>query len=71
MTKFVKEDRYIVLKKSNLVFLTESQRVVLDEICRTHANTRKGFGRPPLECVIVESDWPEYVQVWKSIEERS
>ena len=29
------------------------------------------IGRPPLGCVVVESDWPEYEPTWRAIEARA
>ena len=31
---------------------------------------RTGIGKPPLDCVVVEADWPEYEPTWKAIEAR-
>lgn len=61
MTAFVKEDRYAVIKRKHL---TDAQIKALDDLLRT-------FDLPPIECVVVEADWPEYQTVWDSIKERS
>ncbi len=55
-TKFVREDRYIVIKHSDL---TDAE---LDHI--------DAFGFPQREAVVVEADWPEYEAVWGMIEAR-
>jgi hypothetical protein len=31
---------------------------------------RKAKGKQPLECMVVEADWPEYEPTYKAIEER-
>lgn len=56
MTKFVREERYIVLKIKDL---TE------DEIVNLYS-----YSHAEVEGVVVESDWPEYETVWKMIEDR-
>ena len=56
--KFEREDRYAVFKFSDM---DEAQmRILQDTICRL----------PRRECVVVESDWPEYGPVWQMIEDR-
>jgi hypothetical protein len=58
--EFKREVRYIVIKLKDI-----------DE------NTRRQLGNfmedleiPSRDCVVVESDWPEYEPVWKMIEDR-
>ncbi|MDP2346759.1 MAG: hypothetical protein Q8N34_03430 [Gammaproteobacteria bacterium] len=31
---------------------------------------RNGRGKKPLQCVVIESDWPEYEPVWQLLEQR-
>lgn len=66
---FEREERYIVLKKTDLnkALPTDLWRN-LEEICDT-VNYFRGL-KGPLECVVVEKDWPEYEVVWKLIEDR-
>lgn len=54
---FVREDRYIVIKHSDL---TDAE---LDHI--------DAFGFRQRDAVVVEADWPEYEQVWQMIEARA
>lgn len=57
--KFEREERYAVFKFSDM---DEAQmRILQDTICRL----------PRRECVVVESDWPEYEPTWKAIEKRA
>jgi hypothetical protein len=56
MSKIVREVRYMVLKLSDL---TDYQLQQLDNM---HLPTR--------ECIVVESDWPEFEPVWEMIENR-
>ena len=60
MTAFKREERYIVVKLKTLddvdIFQLKSY------LCENNIST--------VDCVVVESHWPEYEGVWKSIEER-
>lgn len=57
---FVREERYIVIKRSHLSEGKESDlRTAMDEI-----------GIDTVDCVVVEADWPEYEPVWQMIEDR-
>ena len=68
---FRREERYAVLKHTDV-----HEALTLEEIdmllhieakidaCRFRA------GKPPLKCVVVESDWPEYEPTWNAIEQR-
>jgi hypothetical protein len=74
MTNFQREKRYIVIKKTDLEAIQislapvekQSFNNVLDEL----AKYRDVVGKAPLECVVVEKDWPEFELVWKLIEAR-
>lgn len=64
---FNREDRYFVFKRSDLL---PHQAKGLDGL-RATANELRGIrGKPPLECAVVESDWPEYETVWDMIQGR-
>jgi hypothetical protein len=65
-----RERRYVVLKIADLQGLTPLQMEQLDEICDAVAEFRVLRGKPRLECVCVESDWPEYEPVWGMIAAR-
>ena len=61
MDRFKREERYIVIKIEDL------HEEDFDNLM-VHINSQC---LPLIErCVVVESDWPEYEGVWKSIEER-
>ncbi len=57
---FVREQRYIVIK---LKLLQERASEPLRRYLK-HLNVK------PVECVVVEADWPEYETVWQMIEAR-
>lgn len=64
-------DRYIVLKKSDaLLALDEQDSNDLNRIMRKIARYREKRSAMPLECIVVEHDWPEYEPVWRAIEQR-
>lgn len=70
-TEFKREDRYIVFKLSDVeehfIFGEKQQLARLAEVQRVG---RSEAGKPPLECVVVESGWSEYEPTWKAIEAR-
>jgi len=69
---FVRERRYIVIKlKDAKEFLTPAERARLTMLGEAVANSRRLCGRRELQCVVVESDWPEYEPTWKAIEART
>lgn len=57
-TKFEREERYIVIKLSDIQEEVYSQ---IEEIIENNCIELR-------ECVVVESDWPIYEKVWKMIE---
>lgn len=65
MSTFNREDRYIVIKRSDLERLrggqTEGLRRELDKVSSL---------LPKRECLVIESDWPEYAPAWQMIEDR-
>lgn len=60
MTEFIREERYIVIKRKHLSEAKEEafRRYLFDDEIGT------------VECAVVESDWPEYEPVWQMIEQR-
>lgn len=69
--KFELEQRYIVLKRKDLSYLTSSQRLTLEDIGNLHNMKREAEDRrPELSCVVIESDWPEYAEVVAMLRKR-
>lgn len=59
MSQIKREDRYLVAKRKHLTLeQTERLEALLAE-----------FDLPPIECVVVESDWPNYEDTWTAIEQ--
>lgn len=68
---FKREPRYFVVKlKDAQAYLTSLERDILGNIASKVARGRRQDGKPPLECVVVEADWPEHDPVWRAIEAR-
>lgn len=68
---FEREHRYVVLKGRDIhLALSKMERGDLAALCAKVDAYRAAVGRPPLVCVVVESDWPEYEPTWQAIEER-
>lgn len=67
-SEFKREERYVVIKIKDLEFNSPSgdknkrSKELGEWISRNSLRTR--------ECVVVESDWPEYQLVWAMIEHR-
>ena len=67
-----RECRYMVLKyRDMLKYLTEDEQVALIELAKKIDAGRKSEGKEgPFECVVVEADWPEYLDTWSKIAAR-
>lgn len=66
-----RELRYTVLKISDVCeALDPDEKTELIRLEEKVELYRKQVGKPTLECVVVESDWPEYETVWKLIKTR-
>lgn len=69
--KFTREERYIVLKKSDVQkALTRAELNALTYLTVRVTDSRYDQGKAPLQCVVVEHDWPEFEPTWKAIEKR-
>ena len=66
---FKREDRYIVFKVSDLGNSLKGDEI--RRLAREYAEQRRLKGKEPLDCVVVESDWPEYEPTWRAIEARA
>lgn len=66
--EFMREERYIVFKISDLGNSLKGDEI--RRLAQEYAEYRQWLGKKPLECVVVESDWPEYEPTWKAIEAR-
>lgn len=69
-------NRYTVIKNYDLEqaiskgYVSEKDYEALQLILMTLRTMRRAQGKPLLETVVVESDWPEYEPTWKLIEDR-
>lgn len=72
MSTFERENRYMVLKATDLqaAGLSDSELDQLQAICAKVDQYRANAGKPDLVCAVVEKDWPEYEPTWKAIEQR-
>ena len=69
--QFKREQRYFVVKvKDAKEYLDAHQLEKLAEIADAISEGREKDGIPAVECVVVESDWPEYEQTRRAIEAR-
>jgi len=68
---FKREIRYTVFKNSDgAAALSKRERDVLCRYLDKITEARRLRGKPPMQAVIVEHDWPEYEPVWAMIESR-
>lgn len=69
---FNRENRYLVLKSADVIAagITETELNQLQAICAKVDQYRRNAGKPDLEAVVVEKDWPEYEPTWHAIEQR-
>ena len=66
---FKREARYVVLKNADIMqCLTINELIELRRIQTRVKEHRTKIGKPRLDCVVVESDWPEYEPTWRAIE---
>ena len=69
--EFTRETRYVVLKNADIMqCLTIKELIELRYIQARVREHRAKLGKPRLDCVVVEADWPEYEPTWKAIEAR-
>lgn len=69
MSKFVRENRYLVAKVRDIESaLSAEEQSQLSALINKVELNRSHRGKAPLECVVVESDWPNYQDTWNSIE---
>jgi len=70
-SEFKREERYMVFKVSDVAeHLTTTEALHLARLYEIQRVGRKEAGKAELECVVVESDWPEYESTWRAIEAR-
>ena len=70
-TEFKREERYLVFKLSDVEeHFTPDERQQLARLAEVQRVGRSDGGKPLLECVVVEKDWPEYEPTWQAIETR-
>lgn len=66
-----RENRYLVIKRADIAkYLGPSDVATLYQLSDTIGLSRISDNRLGLECVVVESDWPEYEPTWAAIEAR-
>ena len=64
-TPFARETRYVIFKLNKL---NPKQLARLNDLL--NVSGPDGDALPTVECVVVESDWPEYGPTWAAIEAR-
>jgi hypothetical protein len=67
---FLREDRYIVIKRSDLDKMSPLDRDVALSNLEHVAALLFVWNAPERKCLVIESDWPEYEPAWQMIERR-
>ena len=69
--EFQRENRYVVFKRSDMrKYLSQSECKQVEGLALHICLSREGDGKHPLNCLVVESDWPEFEPTWGAIEAR-
>lgn len=65
------ENRYVVFKLTDIAAaLNDFEREALDDLIVVIGNYRLDSGKPLLNTIVIESDWPEYEDTVKALESR-
>jgi hypothetical protein len=67
---FKREHRYVVLKTADMAALSPKDKQELYRISEILDQARGEAGKRMLQCLVIESDWPEYEPTWDAIETR-
>ncbi len=70
MSEFKREDRYLVVKYSDMDNASAGIRQGFMRNSRWLHDSMLARGAPARSFLVIESDWPEYEIVWKMIEDR-
>lgn len=71
MTEFKREDRYLVIKRTDIEeYLGDEDKALLSKVENLIGGWRHIRNKNPFACVVVEQDWPEYEPTWEAIEKR-
>ena len=70
MSEFHREDRYIVIKRTDMDKASGVSLRVFKGACRSLHDSMLINGAPARSFLVIEGDWPEYEPVWQMIEAR-
>lgn len=72
MEEFKREQRYVTVKVRdiNAAGCSQDEREAFNVLCDNVGRYRNAAGKGPLECLVIESDWPEYEPTWAAIQRR-
>lgn len=71
MSSFKREHRYFVIKLSDVEKLQLGAREIVEANMESADFYMSEHGAQNRQCLVIESDWPEYEVVWKMIENRT
>ena len=71
MSEFKREQRYYVFKVSDMErYWPHADTIKIASLSAALDLDRINSGKPPLKCLVIESDWSEYDPGWMAIEAR-
>lgn len=71
MSKFEREERYLVLKYQDIWSgLTTAEQDILFRLSGKIDGWRREKNKEILQAVVIEKDWPEYEPTWQLLEKR-
>lgn len=70
MSDFIREDRYVVVKRSDIDKASAPAAKAFSAACRSLHDSMLKNGAPARSFLVIESDWPEYEVAYQMIEAR-
>lgn len=70
MSDFIREDRYVVVKRSDIDKSSAPAAKAFSAACRSLHDSMLKNGAPARSFLVIESDWPEYEVAYQMIEAR-
>ena len=65
------ENRYLVFKRADIEkYISLSTQISLANVAKAIEHHHHDEGHSPLECIVIESDWPEYKPTLAALEKR-
>lgn len=70
MAEFKLDQRYMVIKHTDVFALPDHDQIVVRQLIEVLGGILDRNQSPMRECLVLESDWPEYQPALKALEDR-